>query len=121
MSRAAPYFVAVILAGCGCSGSPLAPDGGQRQLAGANELATISGTIYASLTWAEPPVPDALISVDEVDGSTTTVMSDADGFYQLSVKPGRVSIRAAKDGYRAKTSDVTLLTHTVLNVFLAPI
>ena len=105
--------LAIILAAAGCSErSPLAPE--------ASASATISGWVYASVSWADPPVPDAHIEVHAADGSNTTTVSDLRGFYEVSVRPGTVVITTSKEGYDETTYQVMLLTDTTLNFFLDP-
>ena len=105
--------LAIILAAAGCSERlPLAPD--------ASASATISGWVYASVNWADPPVPDAHIEVHAADGSKTTTVSDLHGFYHVCVRPGSVVITTSKEGYDATTYQVMLLTDTTLNFFLDP-
>src|SRR5688500_15780117 len=108
--------LAIALAAAGCGGrSPLAPDVPQPEPSASTGLTTISGWVYASVTWGDPPVPDALIEVHAADGSKTFAFSDLRGFYQVSVRPGNVMITTSKEGHEAKTCQVRLLTPTVLN------
>lgn len=72
------------------------------------------------MTWGDPPIPDAVISVTDADGSIKTVSSDENGFYQILVRPGDVSITASKEGYEARTWQLTLLKDLVLNFGLIP-
>lgn len=113
-------LLAVAVTGSACGGrSPVAPTSTQ-QVAAA-QLATISGRVYAAVTWGEPPIAETLIEVTEADGTTTTVLSDDDGFYQVTVRHGSVSISASKEGYEAKTpQQFTLLNDAVLNFSLTP-
>jgi hypothetical protein len=105
--------VAMIAAGSGCSGqSPLSPE---------DDLATVSGHIYLrDPVGAQPLVANALIWVQEADGSQRTALSNADGYYTVSVRPGSVSITASKEGYEAKVWHFMLLNDTVLNFSLTP-
>lgn len=120
MKKLALCVVAVIVASFGCSGrSPIAPQNTQASAplppppAPAAESATIQGRIYARVSWGDPLLADARIEVKEVDGSETTVLSDADGFYEMAVRPGLISITASKEGYEAKTWEFTLSKDTV--------
>jgi hypothetical protein len=115
----------IALAGSGCAASPLAPDVPEtvehRSMDG--ETITMSGWVYEMTTWADPPLADAVVEVTAANGVTTSVSSDARGYYELTVPrtAGPVSIRAAKNGYLPKSIQVTLVEHTVLNFFLSPI
>lgn len=114
----------VILAGAGCSDrSPIAPTVPrvtQPPSEPAAELATIRGQVYADVTWGNPPIEDAVIEVVEADGAIKTAFTDEDGFYTISARPGDVSITAAKEGYEAKTWELSLSKDTVLNFGLVP-
>ena len=112
VNRPACCFLVIILA-VGCSGrSPLAPE--------VTSSARVSGWVYASVDWADPPVPNAHIEVHAADGSTVTTVSDLRGFYEVSVPVGNVMITTSKEGYETRTYEGTLLTHTTLNFFLQP-
>lgn len=113
-------LVAVILTATGCGRSPLAPDVPEPQRSPAAELATISGWVYASVEWADPALPDALVEIHAADGSQTATLSDANGFYEVSVRPGTISVTSSKEGHGTKTCEVRLVTNTVLNFFLDP-
>ena len=115
----AVLVIALTTAGCAVR-SPLTPDAPMPERSPATGLATISGWVYANVSWADPPVPNALIEVHAADGWTTTTVSDLNGFYKVFVRPGNVSITTSKEGLETKTCQVRLLTHTVLNFFLAP-
>ena len=107
-------LVTFIVAVAGCSGgSPLAPD--------EPAFATISGWVYADVTWADPPVPDARIEVYAADGTKAATLSDGTGFYQVAVRPGTVVITTRKEGYDAETYELSLSTDTTLNFFLSPV
>src|SRR5262245_51420392 len=92
MRNCAAYLLAGVLAGSGCQAvSPLAPDGAQ----GAQPLsppesaaASLSGWVYATVEWGDPPIADAVVRVEAADGSVTTTVSDVNGFYALSVPGG---------------------------------
>jgi hypothetical protein len=105
--------VAMMAGGSGCSrGSPVSP---------VAELATISGYIYfQDPSGGEPEIANVLISVTESDGSQRMALSNAAGFYTISVRSGRVSITASKEGYEAKVWHLVLSNDTVLNFSLTP-
>jgi hypothetical protein len=109
----------VLLAVWGCGGSLTAPDPIQQRPEPAADVATISGRIYASGP-VQPPIGDATVEVNEADGSSATVVTDADGFYRISARRGSVTITASKDGYEAKQWQFDLLNDTVLNFSLNP-
>ena len=114
-------LLAVVLAVSGCgSPSPVAPTGTQQVAEAAAALATIRGQIFADVDWGDPAIADALVEVRKADGATTTVRSDEDGFYQVSVRSGIVSVTASKEGYEPKTWQLLLLDHAVLNFGLTP-
>ncbi|MGB2715653.1 MAG: carboxypeptidase-like regulatory domain-containing protein [Vicinamibacterales bacterium] len=83
-------------------------------------LLTISGYIYQRETvqQGEPLLADALITVHHADGSESTVLSDADGFYTISVRPGSVSIMVSKNDYASQGSQFALVHNVVLNFSL---
>jgi len=121
MTRTLFCLVALILITSGCSSrSPVAPTSSQQPAQPAAQFASISGQVYANVSWGDPPIPEAVISVTEADGSIKTVGSDENGFYQVFVRPGDVSITASKEGYEARTWRLTLLKDLVLNFGLIP-
>ena len=111
-------LAAVVLTASGCGRSPLAPDSPEPERSPATGLATISGWVYASVDWADPPLANALVEVHSADGSQTTTFSDLDGFYEVSVRPGTISVTTSKEGHEPKTCEVRLVANTVLNFFL---
>ena len=120
------YLLLIALAGSGCAASPLAPDVPETvEHRGSVDdgTVTMSGWVYVSATWADPPLADARIDVTTADGATTTGSSDANGYYEMTVPnaAGVVSIRTSKDGYVSRSLEATLLKHTVLNFFLRPL
>jgi carboxypeptidase family protein len=116
MKRLAFCVAMIVATGAGCSGrSPVAPDTTEQRPA---EFLTISGWVYEHVEWADPPIAQAIIEVKEADGSLKTTVTDADGFYRVSVRPGSISINASKEGYEAKTWEFPLLKDTVLNFSL---
>lgn len=120
MRRIAFLSLCVTLAGFGCAGALTAPDDIPQSGVPQAELAVISGQVYANLTWADPPIADAVITVRDVDGLEQIAVSDDEGFYQVVVRPGHVTISASKDGYQTTRSRFTASTHTVLNFGLDP-
>jgi hypothetical protein len=121
MTRLFIGLLIVTIAHAGCSrGLPFDPDrtaGVQQQ---ASAVVTVSGQIYQRTDWADPPLADAVVQLQEPDGSLTSVFSDADGFYTLSARTGRVKLTASKEGHGSKTQDLTLSKDTVLNFSLDP-
>ena len=114
-------LTALILTASGCSSpSPVAPTTPPQVSQPAAQLASISGQVYANVSWGDPPIPDAVITVTEADGSTKTVTSDENGLYVIFVRGGDVSVTAAKEGYEARTWQLTLLKDLVLNFGLIP-
>ena len=105
--------------GCGSTASPTAPDARQSGLQD-NRLVTISGQVYAELGWAEPAIVDAVIEAKQSDGSVNRVLTDEKGFYEVSARPGDVSITASKDGHQSQTRQFMLSKDTVLNFGLDP-
>jgi hypothetical protein len=112
-----PIFFCVVAAmaagsGCSSSGSPVAPEA---------QAATISGYIYfQDAAGGEPPIANVLISVKERDGSQSTAVSNAKGFYTVSARSGSISITASKEGYEAKEWQFVLSSDTILNFSLTP-
>jgi hypothetical protein len=82
--------------------------------------AKVSGWVYQEALWGDPPLAETLITVAYADGSERTTVSDADGFYELSVRAGAIWITAFKEGYEAKTWQFRLSNDTVLNFGLVP-
>jgi hypothetical protein len=82
--------------------------------------AKVSGWVYEEAVWGDPPLAETLITVTHSDGSERTTVSDAGGFYELSVRAGAISITAFKEGYEAKKWEFSLLKDTVLNFGLVP-
>ena len=120
------YLLLIALAGSGCTASPLAPDVPEtveHRGSVEGETVTMSGWVYATATWADPTIADAVVEVTTADGVTTTGSSDANGYYELTVPnaSGVASIRTSKDGYVPRSLEATLLKHTVLNFFLSPL
>ena len=121
MTRTFFGLVTFILICSGCSSpSPIAPASALPVSQPAAQFASISGQVYAKVTWGDPPIPDAVITVAEADGAIRTVVTDDSGFYAISVRAGDVSITASKEGYEARTWQLTLSRDVVLNFGLAP-
>lgn len=121
MTRTLFGLMAFILLCSGCSSpSPIAPGSPPQSSQPAAPFASISGQVYAKVTWGDPPIPDAIIAVAETDGTIRTVVTDDNGFYAISVRAGDVSITASKEGYEARTWQLTLLKDVVLNFGLTP-
>jgi hypothetical protein len=120
MTRAAFCLVVVTLAGSGCAASVTAPTAAEPGGEPAADVATISGRIYATVSPEFPSIPDAVVEVNEADGSTFTAVSDAGGFYRISARRGSITITASKEGYEAKQWQFDLLKDTVLNFSLNP-
>ncbi len=106
--------MAVLAVGSGCGRQPPAAPG--------LGLVTISGFVYQEGTAedGEPRLAEALITVQQVEGSPRTATSDAHGFYTVSVMSGPISITASKSGYVARASHVDLSDDTILNFSLMP-
>jgi hypothetical protein len=119
MKRFACCLTAVVMSSSTCSGrSPVEP-GVQQPPEAVSQFATVNGWVYGRGEGADPPIAGALIEVKEADGSEKSTLTDEDGFYELAVRAGNVSITASKEGYEAKTWQLTLLKDTVLNFGLA--
>jgi hypothetical protein len=104
----------MFVVGSACGGQlPGAPDAG---------LLTISGYVYQQGTaeLGEPVLVDALVTVQEEEGSARTAISDSRGFYMVSVRAGSVSITASKAGYAERVSQFNLAIDTILNFSLMP-
>lgn len=119
MTKVVFCLLTAALAASGCGGSLTAPDALQQPVPPA-DVAAISGRIYASDGPIYPPIADALVEVNEADGTSATTVSDANGFYRISVRRGSVTITASKDGYEAMQWQFDLLNDTVLNFSLSP-
>ena len=103
--------VVMVLVGATCS-SPVSPLRPQKS--------TISGYIYVqSELGGEPAIPGVRVRAREEDGAQRTALTDAKGFYTLSVRWGNVSLAASKDGYEAKAWSFLLENDTVLNFSLS--
>jgi hypothetical protein len=115
MTRIALWLLAMTFAGCGGAlSSPSAvPQAGQPT----TDVAVISGQIYANAL-GHAPLAAARVEVNAADGSSTSVASDADGAYRISVRRGSVTITASREGYEAKQWQFDLLNDTVLNFSL---
>lgn len=92
---------ALLLAGCGDSGSPTGP-GNEGQ---APTTGTISGKVSAEAGGS------ALSGVTiTTDPATSTATTDAQGAYSIaSVAPGTYAVRAAMSGYTPATTSVTVV------------
>jgi hypothetical protein len=103
----------LVVIGLGCDrASPLSPDAG---------LVTITGYVYfQNSSGGEPMIHNAVIAVEDDSGSRTQAASRPDGFYTISVKPGRISITASKEGFEAKVIQAEVSDDTVLNFSLTP-
>jgi Carboxypeptidase regulatory-like domain len=126
MKGPAVYLLFIALAGSGCAASPLAPgvpETAEHRGSVDGETVTMSGWVYASATWADPPIADAVVEVTTADGLTTSATSDADGHYELTLPnvKGIAVIRTTKSGYLPESFEATLLKDTVLNFFLSPL
>jgi hypothetical protein len=97
-----------------CGGAPLAP---------AAARPTVSGYVYQTATAAfgEPWLETVLITVEQADGSQHTALTNAGGFYTVSVLSGLISISATKAGFETNRSQFDLVNSTVLNFSLTPI
>ena len=109
----------IVLALCGCGGSPTAPDVVQRPPESV-DVATISGRIYVGGGAVQNPIAGASVEINEADGTSATVVSDAEGFYRMTARRGSVTVTASKAGYEAKEWQFDLLSDTVLNFSLSP-
>src|SRR5579862_1377931 len=76
---------------------------------------TISGTVKDSLTGET--LIGASVSVAELKGAGS--ISNAYGFYSLTVPSGKYTITAKMLGYNAKSVTVNLLQNTILNFTMA--
>lgn len=109
----------LVAAGSGCGrASPLSPDAA---------LITIRGYVYFQApSGGEPMIDDALITVADAEGSKDggvprwLAATNADGFYAVTVRPGRISITASKEGYEARVWHLRSSDDTVLNFSLTP-
>lgn len=115
MSRVPFWLVTVMFAGCG--GSPTSPSALPQPVQPAVSVAVISGQIYAAAA-GDLPIAAARVEVKAADGSSTSVASDANGAYQISVRRGSVTVTASSEGYEAKQWQFDLLNDTVLNFSL---
>jgi hypothetical protein len=114
------YWLFALTFAAGCGGSLAGPTPIQQGLQPAAEVARISGRVYASVGPLYAPITSAVIEVNEADGSSVAVTSDADGFYQITARRGSVTITASCEGYEAKHWQFDLLNDTVLNFSLNP-
>src|SRR5262245_1791460 len=125
--RRALCVLAIALAGSGCTAaSPLAPDVRETvEHRGSvdGETVTMSGWVYATATWADPPIAGALVEATTADGLTASATSDATGYYEFSVpkRAGLAIVTTTQNGYRPKSLEVTLFEPTVLNFFLTAV
>jgi hypothetical protein len=111
----------MIFASSGCGGaSPTAPDPMQQGLEGTDGSATIRGQVYAELGWAEPAIADALVEAKAADGSAQSVSTGENGSYEISARPGDITITASKEGHHPSTQQFMLSKDTVLNFGLNP-
>jgi hypothetical protein len=96
--------------------------GGQLPNAPEVGLLTISGHVYQQGTaeTGEPKLASVLITVQEDDGFSRTVISDEVGFYSVAVRAGTISITASKAGYATRVSTIDFSDSTVLNFSLIP-
>jgi hypothetical protein len=67
------------------------------------------------MDWGEPSLSGALILVRDADGFERAAVTDGNGFYELSMRPGVVTVSASKEGYEGKTRRFSLSEDTVLN------
>ena len=111
--------LSVILASACGAEPPLAPSP-QPQPLQPTESATMSGWIYERADADHPCLAGALIVVKYGYGTQKTTLSDGEGYYEITVQPGPITISASKEGYEAKTWELTLLKDTVLNFALIP-
>lgn len=120
MHRFLSCVAALVVTSWGCNGSvPIAPTGTLQPPEGVAEFATVSGWVYARVETQNAPLADALIEVRESGGSERIALTNADGFYELTVRAGAISITASKEGYEAKTWQFSLLKDTALNFGLS--
>ena len=99
----------------GCGGQlPVSPD---------SDALLVSGYVYRQMAPAsgEPPLADALITLRDAQGTVSTAVSDHRGFYTIRAAPGVAVVRATKDGYDTRESQVDLTDSIVLNFSLPPI
>ena len=100
-----------VVTGCGTQ-PPAAPGLG---------LLTVSGYVYqrGSAGDGEPLLDEALITVQEGQGSPQTAISNDRGFYTVSVRAGSISITASKAGYVTRASHFDVSDDTTLNFSLS--
>ena len=107
------------LVGWSCGGSVTGPDSTQQPTA-PEDAAAITGQIYDNATGVDRAIPDALVEVNQSDGSSLTATTNANGFYRIVARRGAVTITASKDGYESTQWQFDLTNDTVLNFSLSP-
>jgi hypothetical protein len=109
----------VTLANWSCGGSLTGPDTPQPSPA-PEDVATISGQVYDNVTGADRAIPNALVEVNQADGSSVTATTNSSGVYRISVRRGAITITASSDGYESTQWQFDLANDTVLNFGLTP-
>jgi ferric-dicitrate binding protein FerR (iron transport regulator) len=117
MTRIALWLLTMTFAGCG--GSLSSPSAIPPAAQPTTDVAVISGQIYTNAL-GHPPLAAARVEVNVADGSSTSVASNADGAYRITVRRGSVTVTASKEGYEAKQWQFDLLNDTVVNFSLTP-
>ena len=85
-------------------------------------LLTISGHVYQQETveLGEPLLVNVLITVQDVEGSAHTAITNHHGFYTVSAPAGMLSITASKPGYASRVLALDLSTNTIVTFHLSP-
>ena len=119
--RRLAWCLAISVASWHCgNGSPVAPDQVSPASADSAGVAVISGQIYTSVGPKYPVISGAVVEVNEADGSSVIVESDAAGLYRIPVRRGAVTATVSKAGYQPKQWQFDLTSDTVLNFGLDP-
>jgi hypothetical protein len=111
---------AIVMTSWACGdGVPTTPASNLQPSEGSAEFAKVSGWVYMNAEGGNPPLVEAFVEATDGRGSYHSTLTNEDGFYELTVRPGTLAIAASKEGFEAKSWQFSLLKDTVLNFGLA--
>jgi hypothetical protein len=118
MTRRIFCLLAVVLATSACGRTVTGPD--PVAVAPSVQPVSVSGRVYMTVNWGDPPIEEVLIDVKHANGAGHTTRTNDEGYYQFFVEPGNVTLVVTRDGFQGKQVQFDVKADTVLNFGLIP-